>query len=241
MLTPSSNTVLEPVCAAMVAQVPGVTCHFGRFRVTEISLAAGALGQFRHEPMVAAAQLLADARVDVICWNGTSGGWLGMDSDRSLCAAVLAATGIPATSSVLALNDLLGRLPVTRLGLVSPYPADIQDRVMHTFAAQGFECVSERHLGIRDNAEFAAVADDAIVAMVREVAQERPDAIVTFCTNMRAAPLVAELERQTGIPIFDSTAAGLWGALRVAGADATCVRGWGRMFSDTHAYLGAID
>ena len=221
--------------------MPEVTCHFGRFRVTEISLAAGALGQFRHEPMVAAAQLLADAKVDVICWNGTSGGWLGMDSDRSLCAAIRAATGIPATSSVLALDDLLRRRTVRRFGLVSPYLSDIQHRVMKTFADQGFECVSERHLDIRENAAFAAVAGDAIAALVREVARDRPEAILTFCTNMRAAPLVAELERQTGIPIFDSTAAGLWGALRVAGADATCVRGWGRMFSDTHAYLGAID
>jgi maleate isomerase len=231
MLTPSSNTVLEPVCAAVVSEVPGMTCHFGRFRVTEISLGAAALGQFRNEPMLAASQLLADARVDVICWNGTSSGWLGMQSDRELCEEIHAATGIPATSSVLALDDLLRRLRVRRLGLVSPYLGDVQKLVMKTFGGQGFECVAERHLGISENFAFSTVTADTIAEMVRGVAQDRPDAIVTFCTNMRAAPLVAELEREVGMPIYDSTTAGVWGAMRIAGVDTACVKGWGRMFS----------
>ena len=38
VLTPSSNTALEPLTSAMVAGVPGVTAHFSRFRVTEISM-----------------------------------------------------------------------------------------------------------------------------------------------------------------------------------------------------------
>src|ERR1700729_499919 len=94
MLTPSSNTVIEPVCAGVVAELPEVTCHFGRFRVTETSLSAAAQGQFGNEPKITAARLLADAKVNVICWNGTSGGWLGIDTDRSLCAEILAETGI---------------------------------------------------------------------------------------------------------------------------------------------------
>ena len=34
MLTPSSNTVFEPICAQMLAQAPWITAHFKRFRVT---------------------------------------------------------------------------------------------------------------------------------------------------------------------------------------------------------------
>ena len=46
MLTPSSNTVLEPMTQAMLVNLPGVSAHFSRFRVTEISLALPALDQF---------------------------------------------------------------------------------------------------------------------------------------------------------------------------------------------------
>ena len=56
MLTPSSNTVLEPVTSAMLAGLPEVTAHFGRFRVTEISLNPQALGQFDNAPFLDAAR-----------------------------------------------------------------------------------------------------------------------------------------------------------------------------------------
>lgn len=38
MLTPSSNTALEPITSAMVSGLPNVSAHFSRFTVTEISL-----------------------------------------------------------------------------------------------------------------------------------------------------------------------------------------------------------
>ncbi|TFI17788.1 Asp/Glu/hydantoin racemase, partial [Herbaspirillum sp. 3C11] len=43
MLTPSSNTTLEPVTTAMIADIPEASAHFGRFRVTEIALSNQAL------------------------------------------------------------------------------------------------------------------------------------------------------------------------------------------------------
>ena len=84
MLTPSSNTALEPLTSAIVAGLPEVSAHFGRFRVRRIALSDDALAQFEIGPMLAAAELLADAKVDVICWNGTSAGWLGLDADVPL-------------------------------------------------------------------------------------------------------------------------------------------------------------
>ena len=77
VLTPSSNTALEPLTSAIVAGLPGVSAHFSRFKVTEISLSPDALGQFDDSKILAAAELLADAKVDVIGWSGTAAGWKG--------------------------------------------------------------------------------------------------------------------------------------------------------------------
>ncbi|HEU0203841.1 MAG TPA: Asp/Glu/hydantoin racemase, partial [Burkholderiaceae bacterium] len=110
MLTPSSNTVLEPVTAAMLAAIPEASAHFSRFRVTEIGLSSNALAQFDDTEILRAAELLAHARVDVIGWNGTSAGWLGFDADERLCRRIAEATGIPACTSVLALNEILRRM-----------------------------------------------------------------------------------------------------------------------------------
>lgn len=232
MLTPSSNTVLEPVTAAMLSGLPEVSAHFGRFRVTEIALSQRALGQFDDGEILRAAELLAHAKLHCIGWNGTSSGWLGFDADERLCERITGATGIPACTSVLALNEIFGATGVARFGLVSPYRDDVQERIVANYARSGFECVAERHLGLQDNYSFSEVGADRLRAMVREVARAKPQAITIFCTNLRGAPLAAELERELGIPIYDSIATVVWKSLRLAGVDTRRVQGWGRLFRE---------
>lgn len=230
MLTPSSNTVLEPVTGRMLAQLPEVSAHFSRFRVTEIALGGASDAQFDMAPMLAAADLLADARCDAICWNGTSAAWLGLDRDRALCNAIRERTAIAATSAVLALLEAFRLLGVRRYGLVTPYIGAVQAEIVRRLGAEGFECAAERHSGRQVNFEFSELPSGAIAGMVCEVARSRPDAITVLCTNMDGASLAGALEAETGIPVLDSIALALWASLRLAGADVRRVRGWGRLF-----------
>lgn len=234
MLTPSSNTILEPVTGAMLVGLPDVSAHFGRFRVTEIALSSGALAQFDNREILAAAELLSHAHCEVIGWNGTSAGWLGFDADERLCAAIEAATGARACTSVLALNEALKLAGVKRLGLVSPYLADVQSAIVRNYAAAGIEVVAERHLGLQDNYAFSEVTAQQLRDMVREVmtaSPRRPEAVAIFCTNLRGAPLVGELEAEFGVPVFDSIATVVWKALRLAGVDTRALTQWGRLFA----------
>lgn len=232
MLTPSSNTTLEPVCARMLADLPEVSAHFGRFRVTEISLSQQALGQFDISQQLAAAELLADAKCDVICWNGTSAGWMGFEQDRELCRAITARTGIPACSSVLALAEVLKLTGATCLGMVSPYIDDIQARINATFRSEGIDCIADQHAGIKVNFDFSEIDTETMMRMVRAVAQAKPQAVTIFCTNMKGAPLAEPLERELGIPIYDSVSLAVWASLRMAGVDPARVQGWGSLFRD---------
>ena len=232
MLTPSSNTILEPLTSAMVAGVPGVSAHFGRFRVTEISLNSAALGQFDDAPILEAAKLLADAHVDVICWNGTSSGWLGFDADHRLCDRITEATAIPACTSVLALNEIFDQTGVDEFALVTPYLDDVQAKIVDNYAKSGYRCVDERHLGKSVNFSFSEVTEEEVGDMVREVAAARPKAISTFCTNLNAARVVPVLERELGIPIYDTISTAVWKSLKVAGVEPRLVKGWGRLFDE---------
>lgn len=232
MLTPSSNTALEPITSAMVSGLPNVSAHFSRFTVTEISLRDQALGQFDLEKILAAARLLADARVDVIAWNGTSSGWLGFDKDEALCRQITEATGIPATTSVLALNEILEKTGARRFGLATPYLQDVQERIVANYQRSGFDCSAERHLELHVNYSFAEVDEETVRKMVRELAAEKPQAITTFCTNLRAAHLVEALEAETGIPVYDTIATVVWKSLRLAGVDTRALQGWGRLFRE---------
>nr|WP_305123247.1 aspartate/glutamate racemase family protein [Roseomonas sp. GC11] len=230
MLTPSSNTVLEPVTQAMIAGLPEVSAHFSRFRVTEIALSSTALAQFDDSEILRAAELLAHAKVDVIAWNGTSSGWLGFAADERLCRRITEATGIPATTSMLALNEILARSGVRRLGFVTPYLEDVQARILENYAGLGIACAGERHLGLRDNFSFSEVPAETLCRMAREVAAEGAEAIAVICTNLRAAPLAAALEAEIGLPVYDTIATVVWKSLLLAGVDPGRVEGWGRLF-----------
>ena len=232
MLTPSSNTTLEPMTSDIVSDLPDVTAHFGRFAVTEISLTDKALGQFDNHPIISASKLLADAQVHAISWNGTSSGWLGFDADRKLCEEITAETGIPTSTSVLALNEIFEQTGVKRFGLVTPYLDEIQEKIIETYASEGFECVSERHLRDRGNFSFSEVSEETIANMVREVAKDKPQAITIFCTNLHGARIVNALEQEIGIPIYDTISTSVWKAMKQAGADPKRIKGWGRLFAE---------
>ena len=235
MLTPSSNTALEPLTSAMLSGLPEVSAHFGRFRVTEISLQPQALGQFDMAPILEAARLLADAHVDVIAWNGTSSGWLGFDADVALCQRIEQETGVRCCTSVLALNEIMEKTQRRRFGLVTPYLDDVQAAIVANYARSGFECVAERHLNRSVNFSFSEVEPPQIVQMAHEVAEARPQCLTTFCTNLRAAQLAPALEAALGLPVYDTVSTAVWKSLRLCGVDTRRVKGWGSLFDEEMA------
>jgi maleate isomerase len=229
-LTPSSNTALEPITTAMLAGLPEVSAHFSRFKVTEIALSNTALAQFDNSEILRAAELLAHAKVDAIGWNGTSSGWLGFEADVRLCEQITAATGIPATTSMLALNEILAATDVKKLGYVTPYLDAVQAKILDNYSKLGVTCQGERHLNLQDNFSFSEVPVAQLEQMTRDVAAEKPDAIAVICTNLRVAPSTAKLEQETGIPVYDTIATVVWKCLKLAGVDTRRVTGWGSLF-----------
>ena len=229
-LTPSSNTVLEPICAQIVAGVPDTTFHFSRFVVTQISMEKNALAQFDHKPILEASKLLADAHVQVICWNGTAAGWLGFEADEKLCETITRETSVAACTAVLSFNEVFRKTGVKKFGIVSPYIASVQDAIKANYAKHGWDCVADTHYNETVNFAFSEFTEEQIAASIREVAKAGPEAILVYCTNMRGAPVVAELEKETGIPIYDSVSVCVWKSMLVAGTDPSRVKGWGRLF-----------
>lgn len=219
MVTPSSNTCLEPVTYRLLGDRDDITVHFARAPVTRIGLDPPADRQFDPEAITAAGRQLRDADVDIIAWNGTSGSWLGTGRDAELAAALAEAAGAPATTSTLALLDACRVYGVTRLAVATPYTDDVNDRIAATWSAAGVDVTAIRGLGLSDNEAFARVPEETVDEQLRMVALEPgdPHAAAVLCTNVRGAFLADPLERELGVPIFDSVAVSLWQALLMAG------------------------
>jgi maleate isomerase len=229
-ITPSGNLIVERVTSAILRDFPLVSAHHSR---TSVKGNSDPFPQsYDWQGMMGAAHLLGDARPDVICWNGSKAGSIGFDLDRDLCGRIEYDTGCPATTSTLAIEAVLKRRGVRRIALVTPYMADYQQKIVRTFAAEGFDCVAEAHARIDDNLAFAFIDDQVIGEMFERVAAAKPDAIVTYCTNFPAAHLVAPYEARFGIPIYDSVSVGVWHALQCIGMSTTPGAQWGSLFAN---------
>jgi maleate isomerase len=247
ILVPSTNTALEPLTQSLFSSIPhtaikhrSLTVHFSRFPVTIISLSTSANAQFQSAPIIAAAKLLADAEVDIIGWSGTSAGWLGFEVDKKLCAEIEAATGIPATTSVLALNKALVLHRVSKMALVTPYQDDVQEAIIKNYANVGIEITPERerHLGIVKNTEIGRIGEEVLDGMVADVVGRGADVVATFCTNLRAATRVQVWEEMYGVMVLDTVTLVVWDMLRICGVEVHEKHGWGKLFRSLNEHEG---
>src|SRR6266702_1584223 len=167
MITPSSNTVVEPVTMAMTAALyPRVTTHYTRIEVKSISPEQDSLSQFDLDPMRRAAAMLADVGMDAIAWNGTSSAWRGFEDDQRLCDAITRETGTPAITSTLAQFEAFKAFGVRNYALAVPYLESVTRAIVPTYARAGFQGVSYDWLGISTNWQFAYVPDEDIRNLV---------------------------------------------------------------------------
>ena len=228
MLVPSSNTAAEPLTMEMLRDVPRVSLHVARFRVTRLDTSDEALAQFQAAPLLEAASMLADAHMHAICLNATAYCYTGMAGDRAL----LSLQPQPAETAMLALLEALRIKGARRIGLVTPFLHDVQAATIRVLAEEGLEVVAEHHFNDPGNYTFARFTEAEIEAAILDVGRTPGlDAIAVISTNLRGPRPAARAEARLGIPVFDTIATALWGAMRKAGADPAQLRGWGSLFS----------
>ena len=212
--------MIEPITQLLSEGLDGVVSHhFARIRVEAISLQDRHRNQFGAEQMLAAAELLADAAVDAIIWNGTSGGWNGLEADRALCALIAERTGIATSTTTLAQLELLERRGLHRCALAVPYTPDVTARIEDVLADGGVTVTGRACAGVSDNRSMAHVTEEQVRALAR--AADTPDAecVLIYCTGVAGAQLAAELEQELGKPVYDSVAVSLWKGLEMVGID----------------------
>ncbi|KAI9738084.1 MAG: hypothetical protein M1818_005512 [Claussenomyces sp. TS43310] len=229
-IVPSSNAALEIVTMAILAQLPLVSMHCSRVSVTTTDLSAGAARQFSAETLLQCAELLSHSPVETILWNGTSESWTGEGyaAGRHIRGLIETATGLPASTSSLAQVEVLQLWGIQKIALATPYGAEPTRRLGAYYRSVGFEVVGEARLDLTVNTIIAETSVDRMRRLIRDA--DHPDAqcIVLPCTNLPAALLVEEMERELGKPVFDSVIVTLWKALRLIGVE-TPIHGWGQL------------
>ncbi|GAA4341888.1 aspartate/glutamate racemase family protein [Pigmentiphaga soli] len=240
-ITPSSNTALEPLTAMMFEPVGDlVSVHCARLSVRTLTLDPADVGQFQTDSMLAAARLLADAEVDAIIWNGTSGAWSGegLDIDREICESITRHTGIAASTSSLAQVEAFRKYGVRRYGLAVPYVEGPTAKMLASYEKEGFHGIRQARLDETVNVRVGRTTFERLRQLLRDADHPEADCLMVGCTNLPATVLLDEMEHELGKPVLDSIAVTAWHALAMAGVDRP-IHGWGMLLRD-HPVINAL-
>lgn len=209
----SGNLMVEPYLRAYAPAGLGV--HATRMRMAS---------EWKRSPaelaadVIAAAELLADAKVDVIIYQATGVAMAnGPEAEAELIAQITGATGTPALSASQAIVEALRALGVRKTVVVGPFDQSTNSRERPYLEAQGFQVVHEVGLGMKPGPESATVPPARWVEAVTANARDDADGYFLSGSNTTMAEAVAEIERALGKPVVSSVQATLWaGARRLA-------------------------
>lgn len=222
LIVPSWNTVMEYETQRMAGGAMSVhTQRISHTADTEENLL------WMGTQVPAAAQLLAHAKVDVICYGCTAGGFLkGPDYDRDMNAQIKAATGIAGATSASAVTDALQALGARQISVATAYEPWLNEKVRQYLEVAGFKVLAIEGLGTQAH---AAVTPDRVAALATKVNRPEAQAIFISCSNLRTFEIIEPVERNLGKPVVTSNQASLWRMLRLI-SDQRVIPGAGRLF-----------
>ena len=171
---------------------------------------------------VEAARLLSDAGPDVIDFIPTAPCFiLGVEGEGQLIDQIAQATGIQATGGARSCADALKWLGATKILSYTPYAEPLQKMSDEYFADSGLTVVGRKNLRFEDPANINRVSPYEIVRDIVTLAHEHPEADGVFCCGgcFRTVGVVAEIERECGIPVVSTQQANMWNCLRMCGVN----------------------
>ncbi|WP_024805454.1 Asp/Glu racemase [Nocardia sp. BMG51109] len=216
----ASSTLMEAEMYAMATT--DATIHTSRVTLPSVTV-EGIDAMMRSEQLRTAAELAAQAPLDVLVFGGTSASFLhGSAWDRMLVEHLEEWTGLTgrctttSTASIAALAAV-GAGPIT---LVTPYRDEVVRRAETFFTENGHPVAGSVGLGITDDRELAEVPLERIYDLA--VRTDTPDATAVFisCTNVASVGAIAALEATLGKPVVSAVQASFWYALELTGTDA---------------------
>lgn len=226
VLIPSTNTTTEAEYSRLP---PRYQAHYARVLT---STPGRPFSPGREEDVDYQARLLATAKVQMLVLIQTSASLFAdsydADTTRRMSAA---AGGVPAVTSALAVGRALRALAARRVGLVSPYSSEVNERARRYFSTRhGLEVASLEGFSSADSYAIGklgpAHARDAMARL------DRPDieAFVIPGANFATMASIDAWEAEFGKPVVTSSQASLWAVARELGGEP--VAGGGRLLRE---------
>ncbi|WP_306141930.1 aspartate/glutamate racemase family protein [Roseibium sp. MMSF_3412] len=132
----------------------------------------------------------------------------------------------PATAVITALKHL----GVTRVGVVTPYIAEISEAVVDLLRNAGLDPLKVGSFGQSEEATVARISPQSVEQAVQAIGEDTGvEAVFASCTNLRTFPVIEACEKRLGKPVISSNLALAWHMMTLAGLK-TAGSGPGKLF-----------
>ncbi|NQU58479.1 MAG: arylmalonate decarboxylase [Rhodospirillales bacterium] len=227
VLLATEQTIEDDV---MALRPEGVGIHFARAPIPD-SITNATLAAQVHELAGAAATLLPDGSLDVVCYGCTSGS-LVIGEDRVFAELNKGAPKAKATSLITGVVRGLKALKAKRIVIATPYLDEINRREADYLEAAGFEVLDICGLNLEKDSDMVKVAPSYIAEFAASLDRPDADAVFVSCGALRTLDIIEQLEQSIGKPAICSNQAMIWDTLRLAGIDDP-IYGYGRLLKGT--------
>lgn len=184
------------------------------------------------EPRIAAATdvILPGNSLDVVAYGCTSAS-MAIGEERVFERIRSVRPDAKCTTPITAAFAAFRALKAKRIGVLTPYRADVNRIVAGYIRARGFEVPVFGSFNEPDDGKVSRITPASIRASVDILLKTAPvDAVFVSCTSVRLAEAAAAIEAETGVPVTSSNHAMAWHALRLAGVNDSLPQ-WGRLFA----------
>lgn len=207
VMTPAMNTVVQPELELL--RPDGVTNQMQRFRLGG--------DQISDDLPEEAAKLMDCGPAVIAVGLTTDAGPGGPDKLATRCTELSSSLGVPVLGASQADYAGLRALGATRVGIVTPFNAEVDAVVKANTEAAGFSVVAIKGTEAPSLPAICETPLSDIRDVFAEVAASECDVILQVGTALPVVALIAELEATHGKPIVACNAAVYWQALRQIG------------------------
>lgn len=115
------------------------------------------------------------------------------------------------TDPLTALIAACSALAIRRLAFLSPYTADVSDKLRQTLRAAGINTPSFGSFEEANEAAVARIAGHSIIGAATDLVKDgQCDGIFLSCTNLRTLDVIERLEARTNLPCLSSNQVLAW-------------------------------
>lgn len=182
------------------------------------------------ETLLPHAQRLAEAGCDAIVWACTSGSFIGgLAWARAQADALASASGLPATSTSLALIAAIDHVRAHTVDLLSPYPKPVTASLEALLREAGLRVDRVESLDFYDGASSNQLDLQLEVLRFAGQSPESSSPLLIACTSVNGIDLIQSLESQVSRPVITANQASVWHGLALVDSHRT-IKGAGTLF-----------